>query len=108
MNNNMFLIAIMLFVSVFFLTGCQQEEIIVDEISQQYDKRVYELSKDPEVQAELQFMKDHLGEEFSKITIIQMGEWKGDYVQRDGTDAVIIPRSGVTESLQKYLNNNSS
>ncbi len=100
---NVFFVAMMLCVSVFFLTGCQQEEIIVDEISQQYDKRVYELSKDPEVQAELQFMKDHLGEDLSKITIIQMGEWKGDYVQHDGTDAVIIPRSGITESLQIHL-----
>ena len=73
----------------FLLTGCQHDDsehkIEQEQTTGQYDKRVYELSNDPEIQAELQFMKDKMGINLSNVAI---GKGNGN-----GVYSIIIPNS---------------
>ena len=90
----------------FLLTGCQQDDhepkIEPEQTTGQYDKRVYELSKDPEIQAELQFMKDELGYDLSHISIIKVGPWKGDYAHKEGWDVIVEPRINVKSLMEEH------
>lgn len=81
----------------FLLTGCQQDDsepkIEQEQTSGQYDKRVYELSKDPQVQAELQFLKENMGVNLSHIRmpasgsnyygVTAPGSWELELIDRD-------------------------
>ncbi|MCY1660132.1 M57 family metalloprotease [Chryseobacterium sp. SL1] len=96
----------------FLMTGCQPDDNIQQNSQQepaknQYDARVYKLSDDPQVQAELQFMKDQLGYDLSNVRIIKIGPWKGDYAQKEGWDVVVEPRENI-QSLMKDFQQNGS
>ena len=112
MKKTAFLTLLVMMIFGFLLTGCQQDDnevqIESEQTTGQYDKRVYELSNDPEVQAELQFMKDELGYDLSTISIIKSGEWKGDYIHKGEWDAVVEPRENISDMLQESKNNDGN
>lgn len=106
MKKTTFLTLLVIMTFGFLLTGCQQDDsepkIEQEQTSGQYDKRVYELSKDPEVQAELQFMKENLGINLSHV-IVGKDLGSGSYFIQspDSWDSEIITRSIVQDYMSR-------